>query len=72
MLLKDFPIGFSLGYSVHAVSVMLQSVLIRISMMVEEPDYSLDSEDAQAIRSLSEMIEAAQRNITVLQKRISN
>jgi hypothetical protein len=70
MLLKDFPEGFSLSYSVHVLSLMLQSILIRTEERVDARGFS--EEEARAFASLVELLHIASRDAAMLQKRMVN
>ena len=64
MLIKDFPDGFSFGYSVHVLSLMLQSILIRAEERLETRTFS--ASEARAFETLLELLEAAQRDAVML------
>ena len=68
MLLKDFPEGFSLSYSVHVLSLMLQSILIRTEVRVDARGFS--EEEARAFDGLVDLLHAALRDAAQLQKRM--
>ncbi|MBW8619530.1 MAG: hypothetical protein KGO21_12605 [Hyphomicrobiales bacterium] len=70
MLLKDFPEGFSLGYSVHVLSLMLQSILIRTGERVDARGFS--EEEARAFDVLVDLLHAALRDAAQLQKRMGH
>ena len=72
MLLKDFPQGFSLGYSVHVLGILMQSILIRVSNLIEEEQSVMNAEEAAAIESLSELLATAHRDIETLTSRRLN
>ena len=72
MLLKDFPQGFSLGYSVHVLGILMQSILIRVSHLIEEERNVMNAEEAAAIESLRALLEAAHRDIETLTSRRLN
>ena len=72
MLLKDFPEGFSLGYSVHVLALMLQSILIRAAAIIDDRDEDLSADEAQALQSLTEILTIALRDAESLQKRMMN
>ena len=70
MLLKDFPEDFSLGYSVHVLSLMLQSILIQTKESIDTRGFSED--EARAIEGLIDLLHTALRDASLLQKRIMN
>ena len=72
MLLKDFPEGFSLGYSVHALSLMLQSILIRAEDIFTTRGAHVSEEERRAFASLVELLHIAARDAAMLQKRMVN
>ena len=72
MLLKDFPQGFSLGYSVHVLGILMQSILMRVSHLIEEGQSVMNAEEAAAIESLRALLEAAHRDIETLTSRRLN
>ena len=72
MLIKDFPEGFSLGYSVHALSLMLQSILIRAEDTIATRGVHLSEEERRAFASLVELLHIASRDAAALQKRMVN
>ena len=72
MLLKDFPDGFSLGYSVHVLFVHLQSVLMRAQERIDDSAGGMSEEEARAFQDLSDMLHAALRDVEKMQGRLLN
>ena len=72
MLLKDFPEGFSLGYSVHVLALMLQSILMRAEEMIDRQSVDADADKIRALHNLTEILSAALRDAETLQKRMMN
>ena len=72
MLLKDFPDGFSLGYSVHVLFIHLQSVLMRAQERIDDSAGGLSEEEARAFQVLSDMLHAALRDVEKMQGRLLN
>ena len=72
MLIKDFPDGFSLGYSVHVLSLMLQSILIRAEERVDPRAAPLSEDEARALSGLVDLLHTALHDATMLQKRRVN
>jgi hypothetical protein len=72
MLLKDFPEDFSLGYSVHVLSLMLQSILIRAEERVYSRAAPMSEDEARALSGLVDLLHAALHDATILQKRRVN
>ena len=72
MLLKNFPEGFSLGYSVHVLFIHLQSVLMHAQERIDESADGMSEEEARAFQGLSEMLYAALRDVEKMQKRLLN
>ena len=72
MLLKDFPDGFSFGYSVHVVSLMLQSILIRAEERIDPHGAPMSEDEARALSGLVDLLHAALHDATMLQKRRVN
>lgn len=72
MFLRDFPDNFTLGYSVHVLFVLLQSILIRVECMIENDDQSLSQDDREMIMSLIKLIDDAQSDAHKLEKKILN
>ena len=72
MLIKDFPEGFSLGYSVHALSLMLQSILIRAEDTFTTRGIDASEEERRAFARLVELLHIASRDAAALQKRMVN
>ena len=72
MLLKDFPEDFSLGYSVHVLFILLQSILMRVHERIEENAGGMSDDEARAFQGLSDMLHAALRDVETMQKRLLN
>ena len=72
MLLKDFPPGLSLGYSVHVIFLMLQSTLMRAEEMITQADVPLTDEDRGALIALIDLLDCARVDTARLQKRMMN
>ena len=72
MLLKDFPVGFTLGYSVLVLALMLQSILMQSAEMIDQRDEALSADEALALRTLIEVLEAALRDAESLHMRVLN
>ena len=72
MLLKDFPVSFTLGYSVHVLTLMLQSILMQSAEVIDQRDDRLSADEALAIQRLIEVLEAALRDAESLHKRVLN
>jgi hypothetical protein len=72
MLLKDFPEGFTLGDSVYVLGVMLQSILIHASELIEAPNEAMQAEDSGAFDELLAVLSAALRDAEGLQKKRLN
>jgi hypothetical protein len=72
MLLKDFPENFTLGYSVHVLFILLQSVLMRVEGMIENEKQTLSHDDREMILSLIKLIDDAQNDAHRLERKILN
>ena len=72
MLLKDFPVGFTLGYSVHVLALMLQSILMQSAEVIDQRDETLSADEALAMQRLIEVLEAALRDAESLHQRVLN
>jgi hypothetical protein len=72
MLLKDFPENFTLGYSVHVLFILLQSLLMRVESMIENEGEPLSHEDREIIFSLIKLIDDAQNDAHRLERKILN
>ena len=72
MFLKDFPEDFTLGYSVHVLSVLLQSILIRAQQQIEGSSRDLAPAEVVAFESLVDLLESALSDAQSLHKRLLN
>ena len=72
MLLKDFPEYFTLGYSVHVLSILLQSILIRAQQQIEGTSRDLGPAEVIAFENLVDLLEAALSDAQSLHKRLLN
>jgi hypothetical protein len=72
MLLKDFPEDFSLGYSVHVLGLMLQSILLRASEIIEARADEMQGDESRAFEALTALLEAALRDAEGLQRKMLN
>ena len=72
MLLKDFPEDFSLGYSVHVLGLMLQSILIRADQRVDTRAGVMSEEDARAYARLVDLLRMALSDAQAVQRRVMN
>ena len=72
MLLKDFPENFSLGYSVHVLGLMLQSILIRAEQRVDARAGVLSEEETRACAALVDLLRMALSDAQAVQRRVMN
>lgn len=72
MFLKDFPEDFTLGYSVHVLSILLQSILIRAQQQIEGPASVMSPAEIIAFENLVDLLQSALSDATSLQKRLMN